>query len=194
MRADLIIHRIQDTLGISDLVWTDAPQGDPFLVVPAEKLREIAGFLKEDPPCAFDTLMSLSGVHQLAEPEQLEVVYHLYSLRHRHRLVVKVRLDRPLALSHFYLRVDSVSGIWPGAGWLEREVYDMFGVHFAGHQDFRRLLLPPDWQGYPLLKDYQEPQAYRSISTVREKPAASEVAPDDPRISANVPERSAGKS
>jgi NADH-quinone oxidoreductase subunit C len=194
MQANSIIRRIEDTLGITGLVWTDAPQGDPFLVVPAEKLRAVVQFLKEDPPSSFDTLMSLSGVHQLGEPELLEVVYHLFSIRHGHRLVLKVRLDRPLALPHFYLRLDSVSGVWPGAGWLEREVYDMFGVHFVGHKDFRRLLLPPDWQGYPLLKDYQEPPAYRSISTVREKPAATEIAPDDPRISANVPERSAGKS
>lgn len=189
-----MIRRIEGALGITGLVWADAPPGDPFLVVPAEKLRGIAGFLKDDPPCAFDTLMSLSGVHQLGQPERLEVVYHLYSIRHRHRLVLKVRLERPLDLSHIHLQVDSVSGVWPGAGWLEREVYDMFGVHFAGHKDLRRLLLPIDWQGYPLLKDYQEPQAYRSISTVREKAAATEIGPDDPRVSANVPERSAGKS
>jgi len=186
MQPEHIRKRLEEALGITDLVWTASLYGDSYLVVPTEELRRIAFFLKEDPQCAFDTLMSLSGVHQLGEPELLEVVYHLYSIRLRHRLVVKVNLERPLALSHFYLRMNSVSEVWPGAGWLEREVYDMFGVHFVGHKDFRRLLLPPDWQGHPLLKDYQESKAYRNISTIREKAAPTEIAPDDPRISVKM--------
>jgi len=186
MKAEHIQKRLEEALGIADLVWTGVARGDSYLIVPKEKLHQIAFFLKEDSQCAFDTLMNLSGVHQLGEPEMLEVVYHLYSIRHRHRLVLKVKLERPLALSHFYLRIDSVSDVWPGAGWLEREVYDMFGIHFVGHRDFRRLLLPPDWQGHPLLKDYQELKAYRNISTAREKAAPTEIAPDDPRISVKI--------
>jgi NADH:ubiquinone oxidoreductase subunit C len=63
--------------------------------------------------------------------------------------------------------VDSVSGIWPAAAWMEREIYDMFGIHFVGHDDFRRLLLPTDWEGHPLQKDYQESEVYRGITTTR---------------------------
>ena len=99
----------------------------------------------------------------------MEVVYHLYSIRHRHQFILKVMLDRPAVFPHFYLRVDSVSGIWPAAAWMERETYDMFGIHFVGHDDFRRLLLPTDWEGHPLQKDYQESDAYRGIGTTREE-------------------------
>jgi len=79
--------------------------------------------------------------------ERFDVVYCLYSTRHRHRLRVKAKLavDTPIA---------SVTPVWPSANWLEREVYDMFGIPFAGHPDLRRILMPPDWQGYPQRKDY----------------------------------------
>ncbi len=111
----------------------------------------------------------MSGVHTMGERDEMEVVYHLYSVRHRHQFVFKVKLDRPAFLPHFYLRVDTVSEIWPAASWLEREAYDMFGIHFVGHNDFRKLLLPPDWEGYPLQKDYRERDAYREIGTTREE-------------------------
>jgi len=170
-----ILSKIKQQFGETDMVWIDDRGAEPYLAIPREALRPVAVFLKEDPQLFFDTLMSLSGVHQIGEPEGLEVVYHLYSIRRRHRFVFKVRLERPLVFPHFYLRVDTVSDIWPAAGWMEREVYDMFGIHFMGHRDFRRLLLPPDWEGYPLLKDYQEPAAYQGISTSRE-----EILPDEP--------------
>jgi NADH-quinone oxidoreductase subunit C len=164
-----ILLKIKQKFGETDFRWVDDHSGDPYLVIPVERLRQLAAFLKEEPALGFDSLMSISGVHQTAEIEKIEVVYHLFSYRHRHRLVFKVQLERPLALFHYYLRVDTVSDIWPAASWLEREIYDMLGVHFRGHRDFRRLLLPSDWQGYPLLKDYLESGAYRGITTTREE-------------------------
>ena len=163
-----IYRKLQSIFADLDLTWVEDERGDPYLVFPREELRSLATLLKR-PPFAFDTLMSLSGVHQMGEPEQIEVVYHLFSIQQRHRFTFKVRLDRPAFFPHFYLRVDTVSEIWPAADWMEREVYDMVGIHFAGHRDFRRLLLPPDWEGHPLLKDYREPEAYRGISTTREQ-------------------------
>jgi NADH-quinone oxidoreductase subunit C len=174
MQIPDIRSKIRKQFGETDMVWIEDRGGDPYLVINRESLRPLAKFLKEDRQLFFDTLMSLSGVHQTGEPEELEAVYHLYSVRHRHRFIFKVRLERPLVLPHFYLRVDTVSDIWPAAGWMEREVYDMFGILFMGHADFRRLLLPPDWEGYPLLKDFKEPAAYQGISTSRE-----EVGPDE---------------
>jgi len=164
-----ILERIRRIIGDTDPVWVNDQPGEPYLVVPKEKLRRLAIYMKGDPHLAFDTLMCLSGVHNMGEPDEMEVVYHLHSMRHRHRFILKVKLDRPPFFPHFYLRVDSLSSIWPAATWMEREVYDMFGIHLVGHNDFRRLLLPPDWGGHPLQKDYREPEAYREISTTREE-------------------------
>lgn len=169
MEARDIYKKIQRLVGDGDLLWVEEERREPYLVAPREKLRTVALALKGDQDFDFDTLMSLSGVHQTGDSEQMEVVYHLFSIGKRHRFTLKVELDRPPLLPHFYLRLDTVSEIWPAAGWMEREVYDMFGIHFVGHQDFRRLLLPPDWEGHPLLKDYREPAAYRGISTTREQ-------------------------
>ena len=169
MQDKNILKKITQKFGETGFSWVDKHGGDPYLVIPIERLRQLAAFLKEEPALEFDTLMSISGVHQVEEIEKIEVVYHLFSYRLRHRLTFKVQLERPLILFHYYLRVDTVSDIWPAANWLEREVYDMLGVHFKGHRDFRRLLLPTDWQGYPLLKDYQESDTYRGITTSREE-------------------------
>ena len=169
MERQTILERIKRIIGEADLQWVDDQSGDPYLVVSKEKLLRLAIYLKGDPYLAFDTLACLSGVHYMEDADEMEVVYHLYSLRYRHQLILKVRLDRPAFFPHFYLRLDSVSGIWPAAGWMEREAYDMFGIHFVGHQDFRRLLLPPDWEGHPLQKDYREAAAYRGIGTTREE-------------------------
>jgi NADH-quinone oxidoreductase subunit C len=181
-----ILKKITQKFGETDFKWVDDHTGDPYLVIPVERLRELAVYLKEEPALEFDTLASISGVHQIEETDKIEVIYHLFSIRHRHRLIFKVQLEHPLILFHYYLRVDTVSDIWSAAGWLERETYDMVGVHFRGHRDFRRLLLPPDWQGYPLLKDYQEPKTYQGITTSRE-----EISPEDP---AGAQQPSAGTS
>jgi NADH-quinone oxidoreductase subunit C len=174
--AQDINRRITEIFGDKEFVWvTDQPHG-PWLVVPKEKARRLAIMLKGDRHLGFDTLMSLTCVHQLGEPEELVLVYHLFSMVHRNRLTFKVKLERPVLFPHFYLRIDTVSDIWPAAGWLEREIYDMFGVRFVGHRDFRRLLLPPDWQGHPLLKDYREPDVYQGISTTREDAFQEETA------------------
>jgi NADH-quinone oxidoreductase subunit C len=169
METRSILERIKRIIGDADLVWVDDQPGDPYLLVAKEKLLRLAIYLKGDRYLAFDTLVCLSGVHNMGDEDEIEVVYHLYSLRYRHQFILKVKLDRPVFFPHFYLRVDSVSGIWPAAGWMEREAYDMFGIHFVGHNDFRRLLLPPDWEGHPLQKDYREPPTYRDISTTREE-------------------------
>jgi NADH-quinone oxidoreductase subunit C len=177
--SDTLI-RIKQKFGESGFRWVDDHSGDPYLVIPVDRLHQLAVFLKEEPDLGFDSLMSISGVHQTGEIEKIEVVYHLYSLRQRQRLVFKVQLERPLILFHYYLRVDTVSDIWPAANWLEREVYDMLGVHFKKHRDFRRLLLPFDWQGYPLLKDYQESGVYRGMPTSREEAAPADPAGEEP--------------
>ena len=182
MQDKEISLKITQAFGETGFRWADDHSGDPYLVIPAEQLRQVARFLKEEPDLGFDSLISISGVHQTEEIEKIEVVYHLYSYRHWHRLVFKVQLERPIILFHYYLRLDTVSDIWPAASWLEREVYDMLGVHFKGHRDFRRLLLPSDWQGYPLLKDYQESSIYGDITTSRQETLPEDPADNEPPI------------
>ena len=111
----------------------------------------------------------------------IEVVYHLFSYRHRVGLVLKVETDRTAP------RVPSVEGVWKAAGWFEREVYDLFGVHFDGHPDLRRIMLPDDWVGHPLRKDYQEAGGYQGIGNTREAPLVELKRLDDRARAAAMP-------
>ena len=123
--------------------------GDWTVIVPASHLLAAAQFLRDASDCAFDYLSDLTATDWPPRTTEgrFDVVYLLYSTRHRHRVRLKVKVgeDQPLA---------SVTGIWPAANWLEREVFDMFGVNFTGHPDRRRILMPEDWQGHPQRKDY----------------------------------------
>src|SRR5437660_5668795 len=147
---------------------------DPWVAVDPANLLEVAWFLKDEPALGFDLLNSISGVDYL-EPDpkkapkagfepHFEVVYHLHSFKHRHRLVLKVLLPRwkdnkPGELPE----VPSVACVWRSADWLEREVYDLSGVWFTDHPDLRRILLAEDWVGHPLRKDYEFPLEYHGI-------------------------------
>jgi NADH-quinone oxidoreductase subunit C len=136
----------------------------PFVVVEPGALVEILTFLKEDGELAFDNLMNLSAVDWPKEtPPRMEVVYHLLSYRHGHTFGVKVHLPREEP------QVDTVEALWPVANWHEREAYDLFGITFRGHSDPRRILLPDDWTGHPLRKDWVDPELYNGL---RVKPTA----------------------
>jgi NADH-quinone oxidoreductase subunit C len=139
------------------------PKIDPFCVVKRERLVEVCRFLKAEPGLEFDFLEDETAV-DWPKRNVIEVVYHLLSYRHRHTLVLKVEADRAAP------SVPTVEGVWKTANWFEREVYDLFGVTFTGHPDLRRLLLPDDWVGHPLRKDYQEAGGWHGISNVRENP------------------------
>jgi NADH-quinone oxidoreductase subunit C len=147
---------------------------DPYIVIEPGDLLEVCSFLRDDPRLRFELLNCISGVDYL-EPDpkkapkagfepHLEVVYHFSSFTHRHRFVVKLLLPRwkdnkPGALPE----VPSVSGLWQGAIWHEREVYDLSGVWFTDHPELRRILLSEDWVGHPLRKDYEFPLEYHGI-------------------------------
>ncbi|MCL4510068.1 MAG: NADH-quinone oxidoreductase subunit C [Bacteroidetes bacterium] len=128
---------------------------EPFIVVRPDLVREISRFISEDPEVKFDYLMSLSGVD--FNDGNLGVVYHLYSMEKRHRIVLKVKVpkDKP--------EVPSVESIWKTANWHEREAFDLFGIMFLDHPDLRRILLPDDWEGYPLRKDYKVQEYYQGM-------------------------------
>jgi len=121
--------------------------GDWTIIVPPAHILEAMRFLRDDPASSFDYLSDLTATDWPPRAERFDVVYCLYSTRHRHRVRVKARVAESQPLP-------SVTGLWPAANWLEREVYDMFGVNFTGHPDRRRILMPEDWQGFPQRKDY----------------------------------------
>lgn len=121
--------------------------GDWSVIVPADRLLEVARFLRDDAACGFDYCADVTATDWPPRQQRFDVIYCLYSTRNRHRLRVKVRAAEGDP-------VPSVTGIWSAANWLEREVYDQFGVNIVDHPDLRRILMPDEWQGHPQRKDY----------------------------------------
>jgi NADH-quinone oxidoreductase subunit C len=158
-QAPEILQLLQEKFA-EKILKSDIATVDPFVTVAPESIVEISAFLKDQPALAFDTLMCLSGVDykgSKTEPDRIEVVYHLFSMKHRHQIVLKVQLPRENPA------IATVENVWAIANWHEREAYDMFGIHFEGHSDLRRILCPDDWVGYPLRKDYEQPATYRGM-------------------------------
>jgi NADH-quinone oxidoreductase subunit C len=112
------------------------------------KLREACALLRDDADCAFNFLSDVTCVDWYPAEPRFEVVYHLLSIPKKERVRLKVRLDSASPA------VESLTSLWPGANYFEREVFDLFGIRFTGHPYMRRLLMPEDWEGHPLLKDY----------------------------------------
>jgi NADH-quinone oxidoreductase subunit C len=133
---------------------------EPYLKVDAAAIVEVCRFLRDDPALKFEVLSDLTALDWPKE-EKIQVVYHLYSYLHKHQIVLKVDLPRDNP------KLATAEGIWKVANWFEREVYDLFGVIFEHHSDLRRIMLPEDWVGHPLRKDYVEQEEYDGISTQR---------------------------
>jgi len=133
---------------------------DPYCFVDAQTVIDICQFLRDEPALKFEVLSDLTAVDWPKE-EKIEVVYHLYSYAHRHQIVLKVDLPRENPT------IATVERVWKVANWFEREIFDLFGVTFEGHSDLRRIMLPEDWVGHPLRKDYVEQEEYDGISTQR---------------------------
>lgn len=166
METKAIFEALRAELGddaATDLHDDPAKDKDPWFVVPGARLVEVTTKLKSDPRFSFDWLENLTGVDYPAE-KKIRVVYHLFSYSLRHRVVLKVELDREAP------KVATLASVWAVAGWHERECYDLLGVDFEGHRDLRRLLLPDDWVGHPLRKDYAEQASYGGIPTTRPNP------------------------
>jgi NADH-quinone oxidoreductase subunit C len=133
---------------VSGASYEAGPSVDfPTIYVPADRLLETCRALRDTPPFRFNVLVEITCADYLPRSPRFEIVYHLLSVPHRRRLRLKVRVSEETP-------VPTVQDVWPSAGWLEREVWDMFGVIFDGHPDLRRLLMPEDWEGHPQRKDY----------------------------------------
>jgi NADH-quinone oxidoreductase subunit C len=122
--------------------------GDAAIVIERDASVEVFRTLRDDPRFRFNLLVDITAVDFLGRTPRFEVVYHLYSIEHGHRLRVKLMVDERDAV------VPSIVPIWRGADWLEREVWDMFGVRFDGHPDLRRILMYAEFKGHALRKDY----------------------------------------
>ena len=133
--------------------------------VPIDHLVDTCRALRDTPSLGFDMLVEVTAVDYLPRTPRYEVVYHLVSIANRHRLRVKIRVNDGTA-------VPTVQGVWPSAGWPEREVWDMFGIVFDGHPDLRRILMPEDWEGHPQRKDY--PVQIRKVAQTYEPLEVSE--------------------
>lgn len=119
------------------------------VIVKRDQILSILKFLHDDPLLSLDHLQDLTAVDYIKKKEiRFEVVYNLYSIRHRHKIRLRAQVPEN------DVKIDSVVPIWSGANWHERECYDMFGITFTGHPDLRRILMPEDWEGFPLRKDY----------------------------------------
>lgn len=121
--------------------------GDWTLIVARERLLEVMRHLRDAPDAQFTFCSDVTATDWPPRADRFDVIYCLYSIPLRHRVRVKVRVGEGAAVA-------SVVPVWPAAGWLEREVFDLFGIVFDGHPDLRRILMPDEWQGYPQRKDY----------------------------------------
>ena len=173
MQPPEIFARLQKRFG-SAITGSNLEAIDPWIEVAPAGLVEVCRYLRDEPDLQFALLNCITGVDYF-EPDakkaakvewqpHVEVIYHLWSLTHKHRIVLKVILPRWKGDAAGQLpEVPSVSGVWTTADWHEREVYDLSGIWFTGHPDLRRVLCPEDWVGHPLRKDYEMPAEYHGI-------------------------------
>jgi NADH-quinone oxidoreductase subunit C len=148
MEAIQIAEKIKEKFP-EDVLDIKEFRGQVSVVLKKERIVEIGRYIHDDPELSLDYLIDVCGVDYMGKKEKrFEVVYHLYSMKHRHMVRLKAEVGEGDA------EIDSVTPVWTGANWHEREAFDMYGIIFNGHPDLRRVLLPEDWEGYPLRKDY----------------------------------------
>jgi NADH-quinone oxidoreductase subunit C len=161
--AAAIFARLQTIAGDAVSAFTTEGTRDPYCKVAPEKWHDVAQKLRDEPELQFDFCQCITAV-DWPKQQVLQMVYHLFSYGKRHSFVVKADLPRAQPV------IASVTDLWPTAEWHEREQYDLLGVGFTNHPDLRRVMLPDDWIGYPLRKDYKEEVKYRDMPTTRPSP------------------------
>ena len=156
--ASVVVERLRawNPNAISEVIEF---RGETTIVVPRDVLRSVAERCREDKDLQFNLLSDATCLDRFPLEPRFEVNYHLVSIPRAKRLRLQVRLSSNDPV------VDSLVPVWPGANWLEREIFDLFGIRFNGHPDLRRILLPEDWEGYPLRKDYPV-EGYRDIPSL----------------------------
>jgi len=155
---ELIITKFAEEI-ILEKKENDTP---PSLLVSTKKIRDVAQFLHTNPKTYFDFLSCITAIDNGEKAGTMEVVYHLNSIPYNIQIALKVMVDRKFDEENSP-SVPSISNIWHTANWHEREAHDLLGIYFEGHPDLRRILLPNDWEGHPLRKDYQHQEIYHGI-------------------------------
>jgi NADH-quinone oxidoreductase subunit C len=156
-----MVSIIKEQVGEDAVTSTLEVGTQPQILVPAYRLLAVMNLLWKHPMFYFDYLACVTGVDNGVKENTLDVIYHLNSIPYEHSIIIKVVVSREVEKEE--VGIESVSSIWKTADWQEREIFDMFGLKFFNHPDLRRILLPGDWEGYPLRKDYQEQETYHGI-------------------------------
>lgn len=170
-KAEAIFEILKNKFPDADIQIDLETPTEPIISIPPKNVYEISLFLRDEEELLFDSLMCLSGVddangEKIKQEEDSEIIkggtlsvyYHLYSVSLKHKVTIKTSADRENP------EVDSVEPVWKTADWHEREAYDMFGIIFLNHPNLQRILMPYDWDaGYPLRKDYKNPEFYKGM-------------------------------
>jgi len=154
MQAKEIYEIIKTEFGDSILGFNEATVGDSYIEVQSDKILDISLFARDNDNLLFDYLASLTGMDL---GDKLCVVYHLYSVKLNHRIVLKLYVPKDNT------KVPTVERCWRTADWHEREAWDLMGIEFVGHHNLIRILCPYDWEGHALRKDYVAPEFYHGI-------------------------------
>jgi NADH-quinone oxidoreductase subunit C len=173
MSGPSLVDQLKQKFGES-ITGANLENVDPWIEVAPAAIVDACTFLRDEPSLAFDYCNSVTAVDYFEPDEKkaakvtwqphLEVVYHLFSMKHKHSLVLKAMLPRWQGPGLNELpEIPSVAGVWSTADWHERECYDLLGVRFTGHPNLKRILCPEDWIGHPLRKDYEMPLEYHGI-------------------------------
>jgi len=170
MNADGIYNLLKEKFGDSILEMVSDVPTEPIISVEPLKINEVSEYLRDADELQFDSLMNLSGVddnnaEKITNEDEtittkggtLSIFYHLDSIALKHKIAIKISTNRDNP------EVESVTNIWAAANWHEREAYDMFGFKFLNHPDMGRILMPYDWEGFPLRKDYENPEFYEGM-------------------------------
>ncbi len=155
MDNQTVLERLQTSFS-SAVLTTDERHGDLKVTLERDQLVAVAQFLRDDQELRYTLLENLCGVDYLGSEPRFEVVYHLFSFYHYHRVCLKVGVPEEDPV------VPTLTGLWATANWQEREAYDMFGIQFAGHPALERILMPEDWAGHPQRKDV--PLGYEEVA------------------------------
>ena len=168
-----ITNKLNSFLSEGAIAKTEESIAQPRITLVKSFLKEVCKFLHETDGLYFDFLSNLTAIDNGVVTDSLEVIYNLYSIPYNHHFVIRVELPRTFSLEkkeefmafedYFIPSIPSITDIWKSADWHEREAFDLMGIWFDGHPDLRRILMPADWKGHPLRKDYINLETYHGI-------------------------------